>query len=195
MLFRSVETAFLMQGLLTVKEYFAEGTAEETALCDSIQKLWENVEWSWYRKNSKNVLYWHWSPNYGWDMNHQIRGWNEALIVYVLAASSPTYPITKEVYDQGWARNGAMKNGKSFYGIQLPLGENLGGPLFFAHYSFLGLDPRTLSDQYANYWSQNTAHAKINFEYCKANPKKYIGYSKDCWGLTEIGRASCRGIV
>lgn len=179
-----VETAFLMQGLLTVKEYFNEGTAEEIALCDSIQKLWENVEWSWYRKNSENVLYWHWSPNYGWDMNHQIRGWNEALIVYVLAASSPTYPITKDVYDQGWARNGAMKNGKSFYGIQLPLGEDLGGPLFFAHYSFLGLDPRILSDQYADYWSQNTAHAKINFEYCKANPKNYAGYSKDCWGLT-----------
>jgi hypothetical protein len=181
-----VETAFLMQGLLTVKEYFKNGTTAEQALCDSIQKLYESVEWSWYRKNNENVLYWHWSPNYGWEMNHQIRGWNEALIVYVLAAASPTYPIPKTVYDQGWARNGAfpMVNGKSFYNTILPLGEDLGGPLFFAHYSFLGLDPGKITDQYANYLTQNVAHAKINHQYCKANPKKYLGYSKDCWGLT-----------
>lgn len=181
-----VETAFLFQGLLTVKEYFKNGSTAEVAMCDSIQKLWEEVEWSWYRKDGENVLYWHWSPNYGWTMNHQIRGWNEALIVYVLAASSPTFPIPKEVYDQGWARNGAypMVNNKTFYGIQLPLGYDYGGPLFFAHYSFLGLDPRNLSDQYGSYWDQNVAHTQINRAYCVANPKNYQGYSADCWGLT-----------
>lgn len=181
-----VETAFLMQGLLTVKEYFKNGSPEEQSMCSAIQQLWENVEWSWYRKNNENVLYWHWSPNFNWDMNHQIGGWNEALIVYVLAAASPTHSIPKVVYDQGWARNGAypMKNNKSFYGIQLPLGYDYGGPLFFAHYSFLGLDPRNLSDQYANYWTQNVAHSKINQAYCIANPRNFVGYSEDCWGLT-----------
>jgi hypothetical protein len=119
-------------------------------------------------------------------MNMPVTGWNEGLIVYVLAASSPTHPIPKVVYDEGWARNGAypMKNGKSFYGIVLPLGEDYGGPLFFSHYSFLGLDPRNLSDQYGDYWTQNVAHSRINYEYCKANPKKYRGYSPVCWGLT-----------
>ncbi len=181
-----VETAFLFQGLLTVKEYFKNGSQAELAMCDSIQKLWEEVEWSWYRKDSENVLYWHWSPNHGWTMNHHIRGWNEALIVYVLAAASPTFPITKEVYDEGWARNGAypMVNNKTFYNIQLPLGYDYGGPLFFSHYSFLGLDPRSLSDQYGNYWDQNIAHTQINRAHCIANPKKYQGYSADCWGLT-----------
>jgi hypothetical protein len=181
-----VETAFLMQGLLTVKEYFKNGSVEEQAMCTSIQELYENVEWSWYRKNDENVLYWHWSPNYNWEMNHQIRGWDEALMVYVLAAASPTYPIPKAVYDNGWARNGSypMQNNKSFYGIQLPLGYDYGGPLFFAHYSFLGLDPRNLSDQYANYWTQNVAHTQINRAYCIANPQKYVGYSADIWGLT-----------
>lgn len=181
-----VETALLMQGMLTVREFFKNGSDAERAMCDTIQKLWEEVDWAWYRKNEENVLYWHWSPNYGWEMNHQIRGWNEALIVYVLAASSPTFPITKEVYDEGWARNGAypMVNNNTFYGIQLPLGENYGGPLFFSHYSFLGLDPRNLSDQYANYWNQNVAHTQINRAYCMANPKKKVGYSADCWGLT-----------
>lgn len=180
-----VETAFLMQGLLTVREYFKNGTAGEKAMSDTIEKIWEKVEWSWYRRSNQNRLYWHWSPNYDWIMNMPVSGWNEALIVYVLAASSPTYSIPKIVYDEGWARNGAypMRNGKSFYGIQLPLGDDYGGPLFLAHYSFLGLDPRNLSDQYAYYWTQNTAHTRINYEYCKLNPKSR-GYSNSCWGLT-----------
>lgn len=179
-----VETAYLIEGLLTVKQFFINGNAEEKALCDTIGKLWQNVEWTWYQKNNENKLYWHWSPNYNWEMNMPVSGWNEALIVYVLAASSPTYSITKQVYDEGWARNGAIKNGKQFYGITLPLGEDRGGPLFFAHYSFLGLDPRNLQDAYANYWTQNVAHARINYEYCKANPKSQRGYSDQFWGLT-----------
>jgi len=181
-----VETAFLMQGLLAVREYFKGGTTNEKATCDTITKLWENVDWSWYRRDNQNRLYWHWSPNYGWDMNMPVSGWNEALIVYVLAASSPTHTIPKIVYDEGWARNGAypMKNGRSFSGITLPLGPDYGGPLFFAHYSLLGLDPRNLSDQYAGYWTQNVAHSTINYQYCLANPKGRRGYSADCWGLT-----------
>lgn len=179
-----VETAFLMQGMLTVKQYFKSGSPDETALCDSIEKLWEAVEWDWHRRNGQNKLYWHWSPNFNCDMNMPVTGWNEALIVYVLAAASPDHSITKEVYDEGWARNGDISNGNSYYGIQLPLGEALGGPLFFAHYSFLGLDPRNLSDGYADYMEQNTAHALINHAYCMENPRNYPAYSADCWGLT-----------
>jgi len=179
-----VETAFLMQGLLTVQSYFKNGTTAEKAMCNTIQTLWENVDWTWFQQNGQQKLYWHWSPNYGWDMNMPISGWNEGLIVYVLAASSPTHAITKSVYDSGFARNGAMKNGNTFYGVTLPLGEDNGGPMFFAHYSFLGLNPTHLSDAYANYLTQNTAHAKINYNYCVANPKGQYGYSSNCWGLT-----------
>jgi hypothetical protein len=181
-----VETAFLMQGLLTAKQYFLNGNAGELALCDSIVKLWEAVEWDWYRNDNQNKLFWHWSPNYAFEMNMPVQGWNEALIVYILAASSPTHSIPKEVYDQGWARNGTypMINGSTYFGINLHLGETYGGPLFFAHYSFLGLDPRNLSDQYANYWTQNTAHAKINYHYCLDNPRNYPGYGAGVWGLT-----------
>ncbi|MDY0200905.1 MAG: glucoamylase family protein [Tenuifilaceae bacterium] len=181
-----VETALLFQGLLTVKEYFKNGSLPEQVMCNSIQKLWEEVEWSWFKKNQEDVLYWHWSPNYEWDINLKIRGWNESLIVYVLAASSPTFPISKDVYHNGWAHNGAypMVNNKEFYNIQLPLGFDYGGPLFFAHYSFIGLDPRNLSDQYANYWAQNVAHTQINRAHCIANPKRYQGYSSHCWGLS-----------
>lgn len=178
-----VETAFMIQGLLAVRAYLDENDPGEKALIDKITTLWEEVEWSWYARGG-NVLYWHWSPEYNWEMNHPIRGYNEALIVYVLAAASPTYPVTKEVYEEGWAQNGGIVNGSSFYDIDLPVGYDYGGPLFFAHYSFMGLDPRNLSDQYADYWVQNVNHSLINQAYCVANPKKYVGYSEDCWGLT-----------
>ena len=116
-------------------------------------------------------------------MNLPIRGWNEALITYVLAASSNTSPITKTVYDNSWAQNGKLANGNSYYGIKLPLGPAYGGPLFFSQYSFLGINPHDLKDAYADYWQQNTAHSLINYTYCKTNPKQYTGYSQDCWGL------------
>jgi hypothetical protein len=181
-----VETAFLMQGLLAVQEYFRNGSPEEQTIVPIIQQMYENVQWSFFRRNNENVLYWHWSPNFGWAMNHQIGGWDEALMVYVLAAGSPTHPIPAEVYHQGWARNGRypMVNNQTFYGIRLPLGPTLGGPLFFAHYSFLGLDPRNLRDRYAHYWEQLVAHTRINRAYCIDNPRNFVGYSEYVWGLT-----------
>lgn len=179
-----VETAYLMQGLLCARQYFNTADAGETTLRNDINTIWNKVEWSWFRKNNENVLYWHWSPNYNWDMNLPIRGWNECLITYVLAAASPNYAIPKEVYDNGWATNSTFKNNNTYYNIQLPLGPAYGGPLFFAHYSFLGINPTDLTDAYANYWTQNKSHTLINYNYCKANPKNYFGYSDQCWGLT-----------
>lgn len=181
-----VETAFMVQGLLTVRQYLDAADAPESDLIDKINQLWETVEWDWYTQGGQNVLYWHWSPNFDWVKNHKITGWNEALIIYVLAASSPTHGIDAEVYTQGWARDGAIVNtsGNSYYSYTLDLRNDRGGPLFFAHYSFLGLDPRNLSDQYADYWDQNVNHSLINRAYCIANPRNYIGYKSYCWGLT-----------
>ncbi|MCI1778347.1 MAG: Ig-like domain-containing protein [Bacteroidales bacterium] len=180
-----VETSFLFEGLLTARSYFDGSSEEETQLRNDITTLWKAVEWNWFTKDgTENQLYWHWSPDYGWKTNMAITGWDEALITYVLAASSPDHSITKEVYNNGWARNGAIKNGKKFYDITLPLGNDYGGPLFFTHYSFLGLNPHLLKDTYADYWEQNTAHAKINYEYCVHNPGSHAGYSRECWGLT-----------
>ena len=179
-----VETSYLMQGLLCARQYFGLNNPTETALRGSINDMWNAIEWTWFQQGNQDVLYWHWSPNVGWAINQKIEGWNEALIVYALAASSPTHAISKTAYDRGWARAGAIKNGKSFYNINLPLGEDYGGPLFFAHYSFLGINPHNLKDNLADYWQQNTAHTAINYSYCAANPKSFAGYSNECWGLT-----------
>jgi len=179
-----VETSFLMMGLLTARQFFNGPDATETNLRNDINFLYNRVEWDWFRQGGKNVLYWNWSPQFNWAVNVPIQGWNETLITYVLAASSPTYAIPKPVYDSGFARSGAMVNRKLFYGYNLPLGEDLGGPLFFEHYSFLGINPKSLTDVFADYQVQTVNHTKINYEYCKANPKKYFGYSDSCWGLS-----------
>lgn len=184
-----VETAFLVQGLLTVREYFKDGSQEEKALAGKIDKLWREVEWNWYT-NGKDVLYWHWSPKYNWEMNFPVGGYNECLIMYVLAASSPTYPIKPEVYHKGWARNGAIKTDRKFYDLETILdhyehSDDPVGPLFWAHYSYLGLDPRNLKDEYGDYWKLNKNHALIHYRYCVDNPKGFEGYSENCWGLTS----------
>jgi hypothetical protein len=179
-----VETAYMAQGLITMRQYLNPDDPVENDLINRINLLYNAIEWNWYRQNGQNVLYWHWSPNYGWAMNMQIRGYNETLITYIMAATSTTHTITTQVYTSGYARSGGIINGKAFYGITLPVGYDYGGPLFFAHYSFMGLDPRNLSDAYANYWVQNVNHSLINWAYCADNPKGYPNYGENCWGLT-----------
>jgi hypothetical protein len=179
-----VETSFLVAGLLCARQFFDREDEAETRLRAAINWLWEEVEWSWHTQGGRNVLYWHWSPNNGWSMNHEIRGWNECLITYVLAASAPRYGISPEVYHRGWADGRDFTNGRAYDAITLQLGPDGGGPLFLAQYSFLGIDPRGLGDRYADYWQQNVGHTLINRDYCVRNPKGFKGYGPDCWGLT-----------
>ncbi|MDD3108110.1 MAG: glucoamylase family protein [Alistipes sp.] len=182
-----VETAFLVEGLLAVAGYFDGADSMELALRERIDRLWRTVEWSHYTQGQA-MLYWHWSPDYGFAMNHPIRGYDETFITYILAASSPTYPISRAVYEQGWVnfKEGEFFCATDFYNVMLPLGKRLqmGGPLFWVHYSYLGLDPRGLSDRYADYGEQNRRYTLINRAYCIDNPYRWVGYGADFWGLT-----------
>lgn len=193
-----VETAFLVQGLICVKEYFKNGSDTEKALANKIDVLWKGVEWNYYTQN-QNALYWHWSPTNGFAINLMLRGYNETLITYVLAAASPDHSISKEVYTNGWAANGAIKSGNIKYGhplvVRHPGSPLLGGPLFFSHYSYLGLNPNGLADAYVNYGDASISHSLINYNYALENPKKFKDYGKDCWGLTaSYTRNSTGGI-
>ncbi len=179
-----VETSYLFQGLLCARQYFNGDNPTETDLRNRINWMWNDIEWNWFTREGRDVLYWHWSPNNGWAMNFPVRGFNECLIMYVLAASADHYPVEASVYHRGWVQSSFFKNGKTFYGYRLPLGFDYGGPLFFSQYSFLGLNPHGLKDAYADYWEQNTAHTLINHAYCLDNPKKFKGYGPNCWGLT-----------
>jgi len=179
-----VESSYLFMGLLTARQYFNQDNPLERELRARINWLWGEAEWDWFTRGGMEVLYWHWSPNNGWAMDFEIRGWNECLITYILAASAPRYPIPASVYHKCWAVNNNFKNGREYYGIKLPLGFDYGGPLFFSQYTFMGLDPRGLKDQYADYWIQNKNHTLINREHCIKNPKGFKGYGPNCWGLT-----------
>jgi hypothetical protein len=179
-----VETSFLCMGLLCARQYFQRDTVQERLIRDRITVIWEGVDWNWYTQGGRKLLYWHWSPNNGWVMDHEIHGWNECLVTYVLAAASPRYAIDPIAYHRGFASGRDFFNGKSYYGIEMPLGMPYGGPLFFAHYSFCGLDPRGLKDRYADYWDLNRRHVHIHREHGIANPHGFAGYGPECWGLT-----------
>ncbi|HVM87312.1 MAG TPA: glucoamylase family protein [Puia sp.] len=182
-----VETCYLFQGLLCVREYFKNGNEQEKKLALQIDALWKDVDFNWYC-NNQNVLFWHWSPTHGWKMNFPVHGYNECLILYVMAAMSPTHGINADVYHHGWAQNGAI-NKISFYKddtLHLFMQGNPphGGPLFWSQYSYLGLDPHGLKDEYADYWKENSIQSLINYQWCVDNPKHFSGYGKSNWGLT-----------
>jgi hypothetical protein len=197
-----VETAFMMQGLLAARQYFDRDNAVEREIRDTVTRLWREVEWDWYRQApDSDVLYWHWSPAHGFYINHPLIGWNETLIIYLLAIASPTHAVPAELYHTGWAgtserhvryRQGWSRttagdhyvNGNTYYGIKLDVGEGNGADLFFTHFSFFGFDPRGIRDRYTNYASNNRAIALINHAYCVENPRDYKGYGEDTWGLS-----------
>jgi hypothetical protein len=179
-----VETSYLVNGLLSARTYFDGTIVEEKLLRKQITNLWETVEWDWYASRSDNHLYWHWSPNYNWEMNMPIRGYNECLITYVLALGSPTHAIKPEVYENTWKKSDFYENGKTYLGYKLPLSFPYGGSLFFAHYSYLSLDPRLMQDEKVNYWKQNLAQTLINYTHCVKEAPKEFGYSSENWGLT-----------
>jgi exo beta-1,2-glucooligosaccharide sophorohydrolase (non-reducing end) len=198
-----VETSFMMQGLLMARQYFNAPTAAERDLVARITRLWETVEWDWYRdRPASDFLYWHWSPEWGFEIHHPLIGFNETMIVYLLAIASPTHAVPAAMYYSGWAgqveraqkyREGwsgsvdgrLYGNGQTYYGIKLDVGVGSGGPLFFAHYSFLGMDPHALRDRFTtSYFENNVNLARINRAYCMANPKHFAGYGADAWGLT-----------
>lgn len=176
-----VESAFMAQGLLTLRQYFKESAPELSRRADA---LWRDMEWDWYTRGTDS-LYWHWSKNYGWKMNHRITGYDECFIAYVLGASSPTHPISRKVYESCYKNSSYYYNGKSYYGIPLTIGMEYGGPLFFTHYSFLGLDPHGLSDGLTDYYERGRAHSLIHYNYAIDNPNGFKGYGEDLWGFTS----------
>jgi hypothetical protein len=197
-----VETSFLMQGLLAARQYFNGASEKEKTIRERIDKMWRGIEWDWYRKDpGSKFLYWHWSPDKEWIINHKLIGWNETMITYILAICSPTHAIPASMYYSGWAsqdeeaqnyrsawgqtKDGSQyTNGNTYYGVPLKVGVSNGGPLFFVHYSFLGLDPRQMKDAYTDYFSNNRNITLINYRYCIENPQKHQGYGPDAWGLT-----------
>ncbi len=192
-----VETAFLVEGLLAARQYFDNNTVEEVQARAYIKTVWEEIDWDFYR-NGTTGLYWNWSPTMGFNFSDTFvfHGWNETLIAYILAVASPTKAPTigaLTFYRGGWGNNGSIVKYRTKYDIPLYVGSDFGGPLFFTHYSFIGFDPRNIRDLYTNYFNHNKNQSLVNRAYCIANPKKFVGYSEDCWGLTASYSISSAG--
>lgn len=197
-----VETSFLLQGLLAARQYFSSNDPEEKMIRDKITAIWEGTEWDWFKRYpDSKFLYWHWSPDQEWIIDHNLIGWNETMVTYLLAIASPTHAVSPTMYYSGWANqdstgikyrfawgqttDGSMyTNGNTYFGVKLDVGVSTGGPLFFTHYSYMGYDPHLISDKYTNYFRNNQNIAKINYRYCIENPKKFKGYGNSAWGLT-----------
>jgi len=180
-----VETSYLIQGILTIRQYFDLDKAIENEIRTRATQMWESVEWDWYRRfPGGKVIYWHWSQNYAWRMNMPVKGFNEAMIVYLLAIASPTHPVPASLYYDGWANSPNYANGNTYYGYKQWVGWPYGGPLFFTHYSFLGFDPRDKKDQFCNYFENNRNISLIHRAYCIDNPLHHAGYDSLNWGLT-----------
>ncbi len=197
-----VETAFMIQGLLAARQYFDGDSAAEKEIRNTVTRLWHEVEWDWYRKTpDSDVLYWHWSPDAGFHISHPLIGWNETMIVYLLAIASPTHPVPASLYHTGWAGTSERHvtyrrawsrttvgdryvNGGTYYGQLLDVGVGNGSDLFFVHFSFMGFDPRGWRDAYTNYFENNRAIVRINHAYCVENPRGFQGYGPDSWGLS-----------
>ncbi len=182
-----VETSYLLMGFLCAREYFNKDIPREVYLRKRINQMWGAANWNWHT-NNQDKLFWHWSPNNGFDMNFPVWGYNECLITYILSASSPYHAISPAVYNGTWTGSTGFKNGKEYYGYKLPLGnydKDKGGPLFFEQYTFMGINPNGLTDSLGNdYFLQGKNHTLINRAYCMENPKRFKGYSAVCWGLT-----------
>ncbi len=197
-----VETSFLMEGLLAARQYFKDEGEAGQSIYQRITKLWETVEWDWYRRSPNNdALLWHWSPQWSWFIDHRLTGFNETMITYLLAIASPTHGVPASLYYSGWAgqseaaiayRSGwsgsndgdRYINGHSYFGIKLDVGVGTGGPLFFTQYSFMGFDPRGIHDKYTDYFDNNRNLVLIDQAYCESNPGHFQGYGADDWGLT-----------
>ena len=184
-----VESSFMMAGLLTAAEYYTSNSANETEIRDSVASFWNTMNWKFYAQSGK-AIEWLWYSEED-RLELDVKGWNESWITYLLALAAPeNHNISEALYKEGWQSNGNFyhKN-RSYYGYDLPLGEEKGGSLFFAHYSFLGLNPKLLEDNYVNYWNQNLAHTMINRHYCIAEAPAAYKYDERNWGLS-----ACYGV-
>ncbi len=186
-----VETAFLLGGLLTACEYFDRDNEAEKEIRETTTFFGETVNWRHYVHDGKFYWIWHADKN---EYELPIVGWNECLLVYILAMAAPEpHNVPPSVYRSCWQGYRFAHPGRKTYGYPLPLGTNqYGSCLFLSQYSFLGLDPRRMRDEFACYWTQNLGHTMINRHYCVHEAPSEYKYSELDWGLTACGGCSGR---
>jgi hypothetical protein len=175
----TIDTALLIAGALTASRYFSADTPTETELRGLAETLYLRIDWRWSQGSAATIRQ-GWKPecgflNYGWD------GYNESLILYVLAMGSPTHPLDNDCYD-AWTATYQWEN---LYGYEYLYA----GPLFMHQFShawidFRGIQDRFMREKRCDYFENSRRAIEVQREYARRNPHGFAGYDENCWGLT-----------
>ena len=174
-----VDTALLIAGALVAQRYFGSADADETALRALVDGLYGRVDWRWAQNGGATIMQ-GWKPecgflHYGWE------GYNEAIVLYVLALGSLSHPLDESCY-LGWTATYQWEN---IYGHEFLYG----GPLFMHQFSHAWIDFRGIRDEFmrekrCDYFENSRRATLVQREYARRNPHEFDGYDERTWGLT-----------
>ena len=175
-----VDTAFLIAGALMASRYFSADTADERELRDLVDLLYRRIDWRWAQDGGTTIRQ-GWKPecgflHYGWE------GYNEAILLYVLALGSPSHPITADCF-RAWTATYQWEN---LYGHDLLYA----GPLFVHQFShawidFRGIQDRFMREKRSDYFENSRRATVVQQRYAVRNPLWCKGYGENCWGITS----------
>lgn len=193
----TVDTALLLGGILFAQSYFDGATPVEAEIRDLAERIYRRVDWTFVQRERSAIpsanggsgkaiaMGWYPERGNGGDFGtHDWVGYNEGMLVYILAAGSPTHPVTKEAWDTGWAAD-LEKDWGTFYGYEHLQFE----PLFGHQYSHVWVDFRGIRDAFMaskgiDYFENSRRATLSQRAYGMDNPNDWIGYSGDIWGWT-----------
>lgn len=175
----TVDTAFLLAGALTAGLYFDEETSAEREIRALADALYRRADWTWALNGGDTVTH-GWTPESGF-LEYRWKGYDEALLLYVLGLGSPTYPLPKTTYG-AWCDTYKWKR---IYGQEYLFA----GPLFIHQLSHVWIDFRGIQDDFmrtkgSDYFENSRRATYAQQRYAIANPLKFEGYAHDCWGIS-----------
>lgn len=187
----TIDTAFFIAGVLTAVNFYTGKNAEETEIRLLGDSLYRRINWQWALNGSINICH-GWKPDTGFLSNYWVRDYCEALLLYILALGSPTFPIGKEGYEKWTATFKWIK----IYGIEYIHA----GPLFIHQYSHIWIDFRGIMDNYnrkvgINYFENSRRATYIQQQYAIENAEDFKEYSENCWGFTASDGPGNQAIV
>lgn len=174
-----LDSAFLFAGALTVGTYFDRDTPCENEIRELANLLYRRADWKW-AMNGGPTLSHGWTPEKGF-ISHRYQGYDEGLLLYVLALGSPTHPLPPECY-RAYCETYQWKK---IYNRELLYS----GPLFTHQLSHLWIDFRDIRDEFmrahdSDYFENSRQATFLQQEYAIRNPMQFAGYGEHCWGFT-----------
>ncbi|MHB1615852.1 MAG: glucoamylase family protein [Metallibacterium sp.] len=178
----SMDNALLMAGVLFDASYFNDGSATDNQIQALANALYQHVDWTWMAQSDAPLINLDWTPESGFSP-YNWQGYNEAMILYIEALGSPTYPLPASAWTDWTATY------PNFWGNYYGREQLSFGPLFGSQYSQAWIDFRGIQDAYMkskgiDYFINSRRATESQQAYAEANPGGWTGYGADLWGLT-----------